>query len=97
MTSGVLNALSVFGFCLGIASAITVFAMFVYLIESLERDQLSTRTRILLLGGIAFFMCLGASGFSIGAYSTDRDQKYIACLSTLPDPQLCEHILEGRK
>ena len=97
MTSGVLNALSVFGFCLGIASAITVFGMFVYLIESLERDQLSTRTRILLLGGIVLFMCLGATGFGIGAYSTDRDQKYIACLNTLPDPQLCEHILEGRK
>lgn len=97
MTSGVLNALSVLGICLGIASAITVLGMFVYLTGSLERDQLSTRTRILLLGGIVLFMCLGATGLGIAAYSANKDQRYIVCLNTLPDPQLCEHILEGRK
>ena len=97
MTSGVLNALSVLGTCLGIASALSAFGIFLYLIGSIENNQLSTKTRVLLLGGMVFFIFLSATGLSIAAYSANKDQRYIVCLNTLPDPQLCEHILEGRK
>ena len=97
MTSGVLSALSALGFGLCLVCALSVFGMFVYLIDSLEKDKLSTKARVFLLGGIGFFMILGTTGLGMFAYSQNTDQKYIACLNTLPDQQLCEHILEDRK
>lgn len=97
MTSGILSALSAIGFCLFFACAISVFGMFAYLIDSLEKDKLNIKTRVFLLAGIGFFMFLGATGLGMCLYSQNTDQKYIACLNTLPDHQLCEYPLGGKK
>lgn len=97
MTSGLLSALNAIGFCLSFACAVSVFGMFVYLIDALEKDKLSTKTRVFLLIGIGFFMSLGATGLGMCLYSQNTDQKYIACLNTLPDHQLCEYLLGGKK